>query len=557
MMNEDTDCANPHVLLDPVQMGRADRAAMALGVSGSRLMEAAGQAVARAIMSRWRPMPVLVLCGPGNNGGDGFVIARCLQAAAWPVRVALWGDAAALRGDAAWAAGTWPGPVESARAVSLRGARLVVDALLGAGLNRPPGADMAGLIQAVNAARQAGRVADEAQAGGRPAAVAGRAAQAGLPATASRWGGPHGSLGGTGPTDHAAVDGLLGVCAVDVPTGLDGATGQCPGAAIQADLTVTFFRCKPGHVLWPGRRYCGVTQCAAIGIPDQVLAEIAPRAWVNHPDLWRAGFPWPQPGGHKYRRGHALVVGGDTMLGASRLACLAAARVGAGLVTLATPPAAWPVQAGALTSVLVEALPADGGLDPALADARRNALLIGPGLGRTDRARRQVLAALATGRPCVLDADALSAFADAPADLLDALHARCVLTPHDGEFARVFQTDGDKCRRARAAAARSGAVIVLKGPDTVIAAPDGRCVINDNAPPTLATAGTGDVLAGCLVGLLAAGMPVFQAACAAVWLHGQAAGQLGWGLLAEDLPAVLPGALAALAAQAGPGVSCG
>ncbi|WP_280528031.1 NAD(P)H-hydrate dehydratase [Castellaniella defragrans] len=508
-------------MLSPAQMGAADRAAPAAGVPGTRLMAAAGAAVARAIRERWAPAPVRVLCGPGNNGGDGFVAARLLREAGWPVRVALWGGRDALRGDAAWAAEAWSGPVEPAVPGCLDGAGLIVDALLGAGLSRAPDGALEALIHAANAA-------------GAP------------------------------------------VCAIDVPTGLDGASGRCPGAAVRADLTVTFCRRKPGHLLLPGRALCGALICAGIGMPDAALDAIVPEAHANHPDLWADAFPWPRSEGHKYRRGHALVVGGGRMLGASRLACLAAARIGAGLVTLAAPPAAWAIQAGALTSVMVEALPPDGALDQALADPRRNALLIGPGLGRAPEGRDQVLALLATGRPCVLDADALSVFAGQPDALLGALHGHCVLTPHEGEFASLFDAapevaggvaaggasgtggaDGvggaasapaeSKLQRARAAARRAGAVVVLKGADTVIAAPDGRCVINDNAPPTLATAGTGDVLAGCVTGLLAAGMPAFEAACAAVWLHGLAADQLGWGLLAEDLPGALPGALAVLA----------
>jgi NAD(P)H-hydrate epimerase len=503
---------SPHALLSPAQMGAADRAAPAAGVSGIRLMESAGAAVARAIRARWTPTPVRVLCGPGNNGGDGFVVARLLRDAGWPVRVALWGERGALRGDAAEAAEAWTGPVEPAVPACLDGAGLIVDALLGAGLSRAPAGDLRTLIDAVNAA-------------------------------------------------------AAPVCAIDVPTGLDGAGGHCPGAAVRADLTVTFCRRKPGHLLLPGRALCGALVCADIGMPDAALAPIVPEAHANHPDLWSDAFPWPRTDGHKYRRGHALVVGGERMPGASRLACLAAARIGAGLVTLATPPAAWAIQAGALTSVMVESLPPDGALDQALEDPRRNALLIGPGLGRAPQGRRQVLDLLAAGRPCVLDADALSVFADQPETLLAALHGQCVLTPHEGEFARLFDAARDgadaaqsaardgKPRRARAAARRCGAVVVLKGADTVIAAPDGRCAINDNAPPTLATAGTGDVLAGCVTGLLAAGMPAFEAACAAVWLHGLAADRLGPGLLAEDLPGALPGALAVLAGmgQAVPG----
>jgi NAD(P)H-hydrate epimerase len=492
VMNERGGQASDLVLLTPAQMAVADRLTIEAGIPGASLMAAAGAAVAHAIQARWSPVPAVVLCGPGNNGGDGWVVARLLQEAGWPVRVALWGERDRLRGDAAWAASTWQGSVERAQPEMLADAGLIVDGLLGAGLSRPLDGGLRALAEAVNASRAL-------------------------------------------------------VCAIDVPSGLDGASGRVMGAAIRADLTVTFFRRKPGHVLLPGRLLCGELVCADIGIQASVLAAIAPRLWVNGPDLWWGRFPWPDATGHKYRRGHALVVGGGTLLGASRLACLAAARLGAGLVTLAVPADAWAVQAGALTSVMVEALPVDGDVSAALDDPRRNALLIGPGLGRAPAARSQVLALLATGRPCVLDADALTVFADQPEMLLRALHGGCVLTPHEGEFARVFKLEGDKLQRAAAAARASGAVVLLKGADTVVAAPDGRCVINDNAPPTLATAGAGDVLAGMVTGLVAAGMPPFEAACAAVWLHGLAADQLGLGLLAEDLPSALPGALQALA----------
>lgn len=494
-----------HVLLTPRQMAQMDQATIEAGIPGRQLMEAAGTQVAEALMARWPRCRVLVLCGPGNNGGDGFVVARRLRAAGWPVRLGLWGDARRLKGDAAWAAETWQaagGALEVAHAGALEDADLVVDALLGAGLSRPLAGELQALTRAVNAA-------------GRP------------------------------------------VCAIDVPTGVDGATGRCAADAVRAALTVTFFRRKPGHLLLPGREHCGLIQCRRIGIRAAGLQALQVRTWANHPDLWRSAFPWPRPGDHKYRRGQVLVVGGDRFPGASRLACYAAARIGAGLVTLAVPERVWALQAGVLTSIMVEPLPEGGGLSAALRDVRRNAVLIGPGLGCGPRSCRQVLDVLAAQRATVLDADALTTFAQAPSTLLQALHGACVLTPHEGEFARIFPTADntsepeDKLARARAAAARSGAVIVLKGADTVIAAPDGRCVINENAPPTLATAGAGDVLAGCIAGLLAAGMAPFEAACAAVWLHGLAASRLGFGLLAEDLPGALPGALAVLAAEEG------
>lgn len=486
--------AHLHCLLTPVQMSRADQAAIRHGVAGVQLMEAAGAAVAHAILTRWPPGAVSVLCGPGNNGGDGFVAARLLQQAGWSVRVALMGSIDALSGDAAQHAHAWAGDVEPLSPTVIEGASLVIDALFGAGLSRPLAGVALDTVRHLN--------------------------QSGLP-----------------------------VCAVDVPSGLDGASGQASGEVVRATITVCFFRKKPGHLLLPGRSLCGELYCESIGMPDEVLDDIELTCFENHLDLWRDTYPWPHLDSHKYRRGHALVVGGDTMLGAPRLASLAAARVGAGLVTLAVPPDAWPIQAAALTSVVVQALPQSGELDDVLMDTRRNALLIGPGMGVSARTQTQVLALLASERPSVLDADALSAFESEPHRLLGAVHAGCVLTPHEGEFARLFDCVGSKLERAREAARSSGTVLVLKGADTVIAHPDGRAVINANAPPELATGGSGDVLAGLILGLLAQGMIPFYAACAAVYLHGLAARQVGPGLIAEDLPTVMPAVLRTLRAE--------
>jgi ADP-dependent NAD(P)H-hydrate dehydratase / NAD(P)H-hydrate epimerase len=246
-----------------------------------------------------------------------------------------------------------------------------------------------------------------------------------------------------------------------------------------------------------------------------------------------------------------LVAGGEVMTGAARLAARAAARMGAGLVTVAAPQSVWPVFAASLTGVIVRPLVAPGDFGELLADPRRNALLLGPGLGAGEASRAQVLAALATGRAVVLDADALTLFAGAPEALFAAIRGPTLLTPHEGEFARLFRGTGDKLTRARAAARVSGAIVLLKGSDTVIAAPDGRAVINSNAPPDLATAGSGDVLAGMIAGLLAQGLDPFRAASAACWLHGDAAGAFGPGLVAEDIVDRLPGALARLKALSG------
>ncbi len=480
-------------LLSVAEMYRADALTIAAGVPGPALMEEAGAAVVRAVCERWAPHPTAVLCGPGNNGGDGFVIARLLLEAGWPVRLALLGTRSALRGDAAVAAERWPGPIEAADPYILKGNPLVIDALFGAGLARP--------------------------------------------------------LDGVAKAIVEAMDGRT-VVAVDVPSGLHGDSGRILGVAPQAALTVTFFRRKPGHVLLPGRTLCGEVVVADIGISDRVLDSIAPQTAVNDPSLWRRSFPWPGLDGHKYARGHAVVMGGGRMTGAARLASVAALRAGAGLVTLACPPEVFPIYAAGSPSVIVEPVNGPDEFAQLLGDPRKGAVLLGPGAGVGVHTRAQVLAALAAEKDCVLDADGLTSFAEAPDDLLDRLNRRCVLTPHEGEFARLFGAsvgmDSDKLSRTRAAAARSGAVVLLKGADTVVAAPDGRAVINVNAPPELATAGSGDVLAGIVLGLVAQGMEAFEAACAAVWLHGEAARLIGPGLISDDLAGALPAVLRAL-----------
>ncbi len=485
------------VLLTPAQMGDADRAAEAAGTSGPALMEAAGGAVAVALGGRWRMRPVTVLCGPGNNGGDGFVVARHLQAAGWPVKVALMGPLDQLKGQAAGAAGQWHGGLIPFTPESLGGAGVIVDAIFGAGLARPLTGAALALVEAMKTR--------------------------GIP-----------------------------ICAVDTPSGLDGATGCVRGAAATAELTVTFFRKKPGHVLYPGRGLCGEVVVADIGTPVGVLGPIASDTWENGPELWLDGYPWPRPESYKYKRGEVLVLGGEAITGASRMTALAAARAGAGMVTMAAPASVWSVYATSLIDAIVLKVDGDADWAALLADPRRNVIAMGPGAGVGEATRRHVLAALATRRACVVDADALTAFAEAPEDLFDAIKGPCVMTPHAGEFMRLFHFEGDKLARTRAAARQSGAVVLLKGPDTVIAAPDGRAIINANAPPQLATGGSGDVLTGFISGLLAQGMAPFEAAAAGVWLHGAAAEMFGVGLVAQDLPDSLPRVLHALRATLPP-----
>lgn len=481
-----------NTLLSVAEMYAADKAAMAAGVSGLTLMEAAGKGVADEILERFGSQPVAVLCGPGNNGGDGFVIARHLRAAGASVRLALLGEKARLKGDAAVMAKRWRGKVRPMSPDVLDGAALVVDAIFGAGLTR----DVDGAAYDVLAA----------------------AAARGLPSVA-----------------------------VDVPSGVHGDTGAICGYALPAAMTVTFFRRKPGHLLLPGRPCCGEVRVIDIGIPPAVLGEIGPQTWENAPALWGARFSWPKVDGHKYSRGHAVVASGPKgKSGAARLAARGALRAGAGLVTVLAPTSAMAENAAQLTAVMLAELKGADGFADAIADRRRNAILVGPGNGVTAATRRHVLAALKTRRACVLDADALTVFARTPKTLFKALRGPCLMTPHEGEFGRLFGLDGGKLERTRAAAKESGAVVLLKGPDTVVATPDGRAAINTNAPPTLATAGAGDVLAGIALGLLAQGMDPFDAGCAAAWLHGDAAQRFGPGLIAEDLCETLPAALAEL-----------
>jgi NAD(P)H-hydrate epimerase len=485
------------------QMAEADRLTIAEGTAGVVLMQNAGEAVAEEIMQRWSPCRVCVLCGPGNNGGDGFVVARVLAAADWPVRIALLGPYDRLAGDAKSHAARWTGPIEVLAPAAIAEAELVVDAIFGSGLSRALEENVALTLAAVG--------------------------RRGVP-----------------------------LIAVDVPSGVMGDTGESCGA-VAAQCTVTFARKKPCHVLLPGRDLAGDVVVADIGTPSSVLDGIAVDTWENDPALWRCELPRPASGGNKYSRGHALLVGGYPMTGAARMAARAAARAGAGLTSIAVPDIALPIYAAALTSIMVHPLSRPEDFTQLLGDARYTALLIGPGAGVNEATRSRALAMLQTRRAVLLDADAISVFAERVGELAGAIHGPCILSPHEGEFTRLFggaaigaagiAAAGDKLARARSAARTSGAIIVLKGSDTVIAAPDGRAIVNSNAPANLATAGSGDVLSGVILGLLAQGMDAFLAAAAGVWLHGAAAGDFGPGLLAEDLPDLLPGVLRRLDAK--------
>ncbi len=519
-------------LLTPAEMGRADALTIERGAPGYDLMLRAGKNVAAAAAGMLRESEgrkIAVFCGPGNNGGDGYVAARFLREQGFEVVAGALGDPRALRGDAARAFSQWGESVVPAEKLDPRAHDLIIDALFGAGLSRPLDGAALALVQRINAS-------------GTP------------------------------------------VLAVDVPSGLDGATGAIGSSCVRARKTVTFFRLKPGHVLLPGRRACGKVHLTQIGIEDEVLHDIAPKAFLNAPELWRDAFPWPREDAHKYRRGHLVVASGPAIrTGAARLAARAGLRIGSGLVTVASPAEALAVNAAHLTAIMLRAVDGPAQWRELLGDKRFSSVVLGPAFGVGAATRDVVETILASAEKgadrafgLVLDADALTSFEGEAAKLAERIGqsgARVVLTPHEGEFSRLFSSVEKeshqeraagvalpghslspaefpgKAERARAAARLTGAVVVLKGPDTVVASPDGRATIARNAPPTLATAGSGDVLAGLIGGLLAQGMKSFDAAACAVWLHGEAASLFGPGLIAEDLPELLPRALTDLASR--------
>ncbi len=477
------------LLLTPDDMAAVDSAAAASGIDSYGLMEKAGQAVAAAAL-RYFPQALryVVLCGPGNNGGDGYVAARALLEAGAGVQLFYLGDPQRLRGDAARALAdcTVPGaPV--ADYMPLAG-DLVIDAVFGAGLSRSVPEDIAAVIARV-----------------------------------------------------AAAD--VPVIAVDLPSGLDGRSGQVLGAAFQATRTVTFMTRKPGHLLLPGRDLCGELEVFDIGIPGRIVRAHADRLIAeNTPAQWLAKIPSAGTDTHKYKRGHLVVFsGGPNATGAARMSAMAGLKAGAGLVTIASPRDALAVNAGLLTAIMLHAVEDETALREWLADERLSTFVLGPGFGVGEKARQFCLAL--ADRHLVLDADGITSFRDQPQGLFDAFAegpTRLVLTPHEGEFARLFpdiaaDEASSKIDKARAAAARAHAAIIYKGADSVIAAPDDRALINANAPPWLATAGSGDVLAGIVGSLMAQGAPAFEAAAAGVWLHGVAGQHAGKGLTAEDL----------------------
>ena len=479
------------LLLSPDDMAAVDRAAAASGIDSYGLMEKAGQAVAASALRHFpEALRFVVLCGPGNNGGDGYVAARALQQSGAEVRLFHLGDPKTLKGDAARAFEDCQILGEAMAHYSPQPGDIVIDAIFGAGLSRPVPDEVETIIAAIT--------------------------KAGLP-----------------------------VIAVDLPSGLDGRSGQVLGAAFRAARTVTFMTRKPGHLLMPGRDLCGMLEVFDIGIPARIVrAHANGMVAENTPAQWQADLPATATDTHKYKRGHLVVFsGGATATGAARMSAMAGLKTGAGLVTIASPEQALAVNAGMLTAIMLRAVDHEAVLRAWLADQRLSTFVLGPGFGAGEKARQFVLAL--SGRHLVLDADGITSFRDEPQRLFDAFAdgpTRLVLTPHEGEFVRLFPDIAadnalSKVEKARAAAARAHAAIIYKGADSVIAAPDGRALINANAPSWLATAGSGDVLAGVIGGLLAQGAPAFEAAAAGVWLHGAAGQRAGKGLTAEDLVA--------------------
>ncbi len=485
-----------NALLTPKQMAKADRLALKYNISSLELMENAGKVVVEQIVADYSPCSVLILCGPGNNGGDGFVVARLLRAKGWKVEVALLSDVAHLKGDAKINAQRFNGEIKQFDDKLLKNADLIIDAIFGAGLSRNIEGKFAKAIDAANKSNKP-------------------------------------------------------IIAIDIPSGIDGATGEVRAIAIRANKTISFFHAKPGHYLLPGREYCGQLVIKNIGIDERILQEIEVNCFVNNDNLWH--LPKRKLNSHKYDFGHALIVSGDELHGgAARLAAKAALRVGAGLVSLVGERAALLVHATQLSSIMLKEIKNSEDFSELLKDKRFNACIIGPALGISEKNKELILSALNSNAKILLDADGLSNFANNPDELFILIKQRAkdsvILTPHEGEFNRIFPNiTGDKLSRAKMAAKESGAIIVLKGADTIIASPDDFAAININAPANLATAGSGDVLAGIIGGLLAQKMPSLKAALAGTYIHGELGNIFNSsGLIADDLIDLLPKALTKL-----------
>jgi NAD(P)H-hydrate epimerase len=477
-------------LLSAEQMRAAENATIAAGTPGFILMKQAGEKAAHTIMERFSPSPILVLCGPGNNGGDGFILAQTLLEHGWPVN--LWASSHELSGDAKEASKMYRGNrIGDITSEPLESYSLIVDALFGTGLTRNIENEFNTVIEDVNNAKA-----------------------------------------------H--------VIALDIPSGVHTNTGDVMGNAIEANHTITFSHAKPGHFLLPGKNLTGDLITLDIGIE---LGGISPETYQNTPLLWRNHFPQPHVHSHKYNRGYTLVIGGPiTKTGAAKLASRSALRIGSGLVSIACDRESLPIYATSQAAVMTVLIEQESDFTTLLDDERINSVVIGPGAGLTDQTKNRVRNILNAGKHCVLDADALRLFSEHPDMLFKHINGSCILTPHEGEFQHLFNNisvdmEADKLTRACQAAKLSGATIIYKGSDTVIATPEGKAALSSHTASSLATAGTGDVLAGLCGGLLAQGMSAFESAAAASWIHAEAATLFGPGLIAEDLPELIPAVL--------------
>lgn len=490
------------------QVRAAEQMAVEAGISLWALMQKAGQARADVLHAEFPVGRVIVLAGPGNNGGDAFVAAQRLRDLGRNVWLFDMAPKTERTPEGQNALAMLTGARQPLEDMRIQPDDIVLDGLFGAGLSRPLEGEAAYAVEQVNAS------------GAK-------------------------------------------VVAIDVPSGVNGDRGAVDGPAIRADVTVTFCCKKPAHVLFPAAELCGDVVPAEIGFGQFVEAAGGGQLHENAPALWAHKLRWPARSGYKHRRGRlAVVTGGIANTGAARLAAQAGLRAGAGLVTLYTPPGALMVVASSVTAVMVSSFSDPESLEVQAEDA--DAVVIGPAAGVTPGTRANVEALLRAGRTAVLDADALSVFADDAKSLAlltvegemvrendgRPKGAFVVMTPHVGEFERLrpglLAKSPTRVTAAINTAAMTGCVVLLKGPDTIIAAPDGRAVVNTHATPFLATAGSGDVLAGVIGSIVAQGLDPFDAACVGAWMHGDAGIRAGAGMTAEDLDDALRETIRAL-----------
>ena len=478
----------PNTALLTAEHMRAAETSLFARTTSFAVMHRAASAVAEYVLQHFSPQKTAIFCGPGNNGGDGWLVAQYLRQAGWHISVYAAKPPREYNGDAKRAAEAYEGSWQPLHECYTDNSELIIDALFGIGLNTPVSGTYVEAIAAIQASRAA-------------------------------------------------------VVSVDMPSGVHADNGAVMGCAVKADVTVTFACKKAGHMLLPGLAHVGRLVVADIGIKHADLDVMQPMVWENS----QPSIPSPALEDHKYTRGQVQVYGGAEMTGAARLSALASARVGAGMVRVAAPPNAYDTYAQALMSVVVERMNDAEAWAGILREHTPNACVLGPGGGTSKLTHQALTGLLATEVPAVLDADALTLLSQ-DARLRDALASReaaSCMTPHDGEYVRIARAmdldiAADKLTRARTLANRLNTVVLLKGADSVVVAPDGRAVINGAAPAWLATAGSGDVLAGMIAGLSAQGMDMFEAVCAGVWLHSKAGQKAGAGMIAEDLLDAIP-----------------